>query len=667
MTTKALFDRIVLPRAEAPRASIIVLGWRGAPHLATCLAVLARTVGPAVPYEVIVFLNEPDRALESWAGRVLEGATVLSSEVNLGFGGGCNRAAAVARGENLVFLNDDAVVEPGWLETLVQAADDHPGAGAVGSRFLFPDGTLQEAGSVVWSDGTTAPVGRGLPPDSTAYLFLRDVDYCSGGSLLVRRRVFEDVGGFDEGYFPAYYEDVDLCLGIRSRGLRVLYEPRSRVRHHESSSLHTGLKSFLFTRNVHLLREKWADVLAEKEPPDPASGAAISRAIFRARGYPTRVLVLDDRIPQPGLGSGFPRMLGAIRELVDAGYAVSFYPSDTPEGDPEPLGRLGVEIVECSIDDHLKRGDVLYDAVVVSRPHNFDLFAEIIRARQPIARLIYDAEALFWRRLEGQSFLAMDPTARARLASEASEMHILEDRIPLEADRIVAISRDEADIMSGAELHCPIDVVEPLQPHIEPTTASFAERRDMVFVAGWLAGPDSANADGLLWFANQVLPLIRERIPWARLRVTGADPPDNVLHLAGPSLSFVGHVPDLREIYGSARLVVVPQRYGSGVKIKTVEALQYGVPVLTTTIGAEGVNLRDADPLEVADAPASFAARASELLGRPSVWEAKRREILELHETWERREVGSTTTWSGVIRAALAERPRAFSAPAGRA
>ena len=154
-----------------------------------------------------------------------------------------------------------------------------------------------------------------------------DVDYCSACSLLVRREAWDAVGGFCEDYFPAYYEDVDFCLSIRALGYRVLYAPRSRVRHHEGGSSDPGFRLFLHRYQRRRFRHRWGHVLRAFEPPNPESAAAVRRAAFRARGCPRRLLVIDDRLPDPTIGSGFGRMRDAVVELSEAGYAVSVWSS----------------------------------------------------------------------------------------------------------------------------------------------------------------------------------------------------------------------------------------------------------------------------------------------------------------------------------------------------
>src|SRR5262249_11859966 len=156
---------------------------------------------------------------------------------NLGLAGAGNRGRALAKGELLVLLHDDAEVEPGWLEALVEAADRHPEAGAIGGKVLFPDGRLQSAGMILWRDATTSPPWtKGTTPDPAAFDRPRAVDYCGTCSLLVRAAVWDAAGGLDERLFPVYFVDVDLAMAIRRMGRVVLYEPRSVIRHHQGAS-----------------------------------------------------------------------------------------------------------------------------------------------------------------------------------------------------------------------------------------------------------------------------------------------------------------------------------------------------------------------------------------------------------------------------------------------
>lgn len=177
----------------------------------------------------------------------------------------------------------------------------------------------------------------------------------------------------------------------------------------------------------------------------------------------------------------------------------------------------------------------------------------------------------------------------------------------------------------------------------------------MLAVLGWAAGGLSPNADGLLWFASEVLPRIRRRLPWARLFVTGGTPPPEVAHLAGPAIVFLGHVSDLATVYSAARVAIVPLRYGSGVKNKTVEALLFGVPVVATSIGAEGIDCAGLEAIDVCDDPEAFAAAATLLLSDRRAWDDRRRTLEQLVAHWEEAPVGR---WTDVIDEVCRERRR---------
>jgi GT2 family glycosyltransferase len=643
------------PAFEHPRASIVILAWRQTDLLLACLDSLAKTLDGTVPFEVIVVSNGARQDLKDSIRRHAEGLRLLEAEVNLGFAAGNNLGAAVTRGEYIIFVNDDAQVASGWLSRLVATADAHPRAGAVGSLILFPDGRVQEAGSILWADGSTMPIGRELPSYSLDWHFVRRVDYVSACSLLVKKDAWMQAGGFDPDYHPAYYEDVDLCLALRALGREVLFEPRSRVWHHESTSSDSRFKTFLFERNQRRLRAKWATELTFQEPAAPESARAIARAVWRARGTPRRVLIVDDRVPDPGLGAGFGRMFTAVLDLADAGYAVSVFPTVGHHGGvPDDLVSAGLKVITGDLESHLSFSSVAYDAIIVSRPHNFERVVETVRVRQPMARVIYDCEALFWRRMLGQAAQMDDSTGRSRLEAEAASMRTLEERIVVESDHAVTVSDEEAAILRAVPGACRIQPILPAEPMITPGPAAVLGRRGIGYVAGWMAGSGSPNGDGLRWFAASVLPLIRASLPWVQVDVTGANPPDDLLPLSNPNLRFVGYVHDLAAFYAARRVIIVPIRFGAGVKIKTVQALQYGVPVVATRCGAEGITIADPQALVVRDDPEEFAAAVLDVLNDAHRWYACRAAIDRTLQAWEQR--AGAVSWRHVVDQVLVER-----------
>ena len=271
---------------DSPRLSICILVLEHAALVLDCLDALRRPGGCPPGTEIVVVANgTPPEQLDSLTGH--DDMVLVVNQVNLGFGPGCNQAASVARAPLLVFLNDDSTVEDGCLDALVRTASSDPEIGAVGSRILAVDGTLQEAGSVLWRDGSAAHVGEGLPPQSNAYQEPRYVDYASANGLLVTRPAWDTVGGFDERFSPAYYEDVDLCLTLAAHGFRTRYEPRARVIHRGSQSTSSVYRGFLLSRNQRRLVEKWGHALDRFGPPPakdmgPVFDAAVQLAVIGA-------------------------------------------------------------------------------------------------------------------------------------------------------------------------------------------------------------------------------------------------------------------------------------------------------------------------------------------------------------------------------------------------
>jgi GT2 family glycosyltransferase len=326
---------------------------------------------------VLVFLNEPASGVEEAAAAALPAARIRSAPVNVGFGGAVNRGVSESNGEFVVILNDDATVEPGWLDALVATARAHERAGAVGSKVTGPDGAVLEDGTVLWSDGTVTLIDDFSVPRPPPAPGVRKVDYASGVSLLVRRSSWDAVDGFDEGYFPAYCEDVDLALKLQARGLDVLYEPRSVVRHRQGASTELSYRVFLRDRNTARLRLRWPHALAQRLDAAPHDPAAISRAVRLAA----------ERTPTTGPGPQVPDVPG----------------DHSPHASQHYL-RLGLEVADAYAT-HL-------EGVVIgagSAPYRRALSATLSRVKPVLRRSVpgpYRVVARWWRRLS--------PGARAR-------------------------------------------------------------------------------------------------------------------------------------------------------------------------------------------------------------------------------------------------------------
>ncbi len=629
---------------DDPRVSIVVLVLDDVSMVEGCLASLRRTIDSTWRAEFVVVANGTSLGRLQDLQRH-EDIVLVRSGTNLGFAGGNNLGAGVARADLLVFLNDDAEVEPEWLEQLAVTAESDPQIGAVGSRILFEDGSLQEAGGIIWGNGPTTAVGRGLPSGTPEYMYVRDVDYLSANGMLLRRSTWEEVGGFCEDYHPAYYEDVDLCMMLRRHGRRVVYEPRAVLRHREGGSSSQRYRNFLIGHQRQVFRRRWADELIGREPyPTVAADwePAIQRSLHRVRGHPPRVLILDDALPDGGIGSGFARAALVVEELVAKGYAITFRPFDAALGDHrrtpdrtgvlDRLADLGVDVRYEHIGPLLLHFGASFDVVLCSRPRSFhELKPHLYRLRSQVP-VIYDTEAIWHRGMEREARLTTDGGRATELRRQAEQIRVTEVDAIVHADHVVAVSAEEAAMIADLRSRAGVDsgavsVIGGDSVASAPGPAGWEDRSNLVFPAGWLAGSNSPNLTSLRFFIEAILPKVVEEVPWIRVLVTGGNPPDEALELAGPNVQFLGYVPDMRELLNTARAVVVPMLSGAGRKLKTLEAMLAGVPTVSTTVGAEGIDASATGGLLVTDDPDSFARALLSLYRDADTWAQERRRV----------------------------------------
>lgn len=255
--------------------SIIIPVYNQIEATLACLHRLEQTIPCNARYEIIVVDDGSTAAtydvLQNWAC-LDERRCVIRNGQNLGFLLSCNRGAEAATGEMLIFLNNDTLPQAGWLPALLQTFRDYPDAGAVGCKLVYPDGTLQEAGGLVFADGSAWNFGRHDPQiDAPLYSYVREVDYCSGACLATPRALFDELGGFDPRYAPAYYEDTDYCFRVREHGYRVYYQPAGVIIHAEGTTAgrdpHNGVKRHQLTNQATFF-ERWRHVL-KSHPQNP--------------------------------------------------------------------------------------------------------------------------------------------------------------------------------------------------------------------------------------------------------------------------------------------------------------------------------------------------------------------------------------------------------------
>ncbi len=604
---------LAFPEYADPEVSIIIPVYGRPFDTLRCLhSVAAHSHG--VGYEVIVLDDRPDNPTTSFLAAI-PGLRVHANPKNLGFLRSCNQAATLARGWRLVFLNNDTLVGPGWLEALLRPARQDPKAGIVGCKLLNADGTIQEAGGIIFRNGWGYCFGRGEDAAAPECNYLREVDVVTGAAFLVRRELFEMVGGFDERYAPAFYEEFDLAFEARRTGFKVLYQPRSTVTHFGSASYGAHMRDRQSMRNHAKFSLKWAAELA-KQPQNDSD-------LFLARQRPGGngvILMIDDKVPEYDRHAGALTIFQYVKLLRGLDFRIVYCPADLTPRQPYTgaLQEIGVEVLYAPVEltGWLAAHGRRLTAVWTARPDVSANLLDLIRASTK-ARILYYPHDLHYLREMRRYQLEGDLWA----LEESNRLRKLELAIFRSVDCVMTPSAEEAKVIRQEVPEATVCVVPPyLYPGRSAASVNqerFAERRDVLFIGGFKHPP---NVDAALWLAEEIMPLVWRDAPDARLILLGDAPTDEVIALGHDErVEVTGYVPELAPYFDRARVSISPLRYGAGVKGKIVSSLQAGIPVVTTAVGNEGIALADGVEVLLGETSQDLAGAVSRLLRDPAL------------------------------------------------
>ncbi len=608
--------RLHFERTETPLVSIVIPCYNQIHYTYQCLlSILQHTDFQETPYEVIIaddVSTDATRELKRYADNLV----IARNTENMGFLKNCNQAAAMARGEFIFFLNNDTKVTEGWLSSLVRLIRSDEGIGMVGSKLVYPDGRLQEAGGIIWSDASGWNYGRLQDPSEPEYNYVKDVDYISGAAIMIRTALWKEIGGFDERFAPAYCEDSDLAFEVRRHGKRVVYQPQSVVVHFEGISngtdvTGTGLKRYQVV-NQEKFKEKWKEELAKQSVNDGNPNPFRARERGQNKRY---VLVVDHYVPTWDKDAGSKTTWQYLQMLVQKGYQVKFLGDNFLHEEPytSALEQLGIEVLygqnmQGGIWDWIDKNRDMIQVAYLNRPHIATKYIDYIREHTRWKCIFYGHDLHFLRERREYE-ITHDP----KILEDAEYWRSMELSMMKKADISYYPSQVEIDAIHAID---PAINAKAITAYVFNTKAAvekdYQKREGLLFVGGFAHPP---NKDGVLWFAKEIFPRIRQQIPDIVFRIVGSHADEEVLALGQqPGIEVLGFVSDerLEELYQECRIVVVPLRYGAGVKGKVVEALHAGSAIVTTACGAEGIPGVE-QVLRIADAPEQFAAELCRL------------------------------------------------------
>ncbi|WP_337271421.1 glycosyltransferase [Oryzifoliimicrobium ureilyticus] len=581
--------RIRFKREDDPIISVVIVSYNAPTLLAMTLWNLAaHVVSSQATFEVIIVDNASEKPTREILDLV-DNAKIILNDKNEGFGPACNRGVSASRGRYLLMLNPDVDLLPGCLDAMVAAFGLFDNTGIVGARLVFPGGILQEAGASFIDDRQlTHPYLRGVEDASIPEaLFARETSYVSGAVLMIESRLFEALGGFDDIFAPAYFEDTDLCLRAAQIGKKVVYQPRAVALHYENATSpnREDVERLLNQHRTKLLDRHRNWLFGSGVHPDGFMLREPDRNRFR-------VLYVDDQTPHIDKGAGLPRANTIIQQMVSLGYFVTVLP--LYHSDPDPIQTYRdidqrVEVLDAAGVDQIERIIVerrgYYDLLWISRPHNVDLIVRCFKGAGISVkdwvkrRVIFDTEALFSVRDAVLAFKNGASIDNSRLVEAVKN----EVRFSSMADAVVCVSRSEERLLKDLGGVVNTRILGHTLP-LNAGSASFSERKGILFI-GPLTVDGSPNVDSVDWFLNECWKDVRNALsPEVELHLVGEISEEIRARFDIPGVRIYGRVDNPSLIFNAVRLSIAPTRFAAGIPQKVHNCVSHGVPMVVSPL-----------------------------------------------------------------------------------
>ena len=304
----------------------------------------------------------------------------------------CKKAAKRARGKYILFLNNDTKVHKEWLTYLLKLIENDEKVGMVGSKLIYPDGLLQEAGGIVWSNGECLNFGKGSNSDYPEYNYVKEVDYISGIAIVIKKSLWKKIGGLNEKFTSENYAKIDLAFKIRKCGYKIIYQPKSIIEYHSRMNYRKDDSSLNQKIDNKIFIQQWNNDL-ENQLKKGNNFMARDRCINKSR-----IFVIDKYVPSFDKYAGDRCSFMYLNIFKEIGFHVTFLPSDSKKKEPYTtiLQQNGIEVLygnrydNKNLEKWLKENLKYFKYIYLQRPDVSIKYIDLIK-KYSLNNIIYFA------------------------------------------------------------------------------------------------------------------------------------------------------------------------------------------------------------------------------------------------------------------------------------
>lgn len=609
--------------SSKPKVSIIIPFYNQLDYTWNCLNHLHTHLTDKISFEILLI---DDNSSENCDFSEITGIRIIKNTENKGFLKNINIGIKESLGEYIYILNNDTEVQKDFLDELFYVFENFPNVGAVGSKLINADGSLQEAGSVFMKDCTIHQIVRKKEVYYPQVNYIYKVDYCSGCSLLFKKQKDNgEINLFDEQFAPAYFEETDFCFQIKYlQNKEVYYTPFSKVVHFNGVTYNEPInnneskikqKEELFRVNLEKFKKKWR---AQIDAIQATTVETRIEEIYKNK----EVVFFCSIIPEYDKDSGSNRFKEIIQAFIKIGYSVSIIKKKTFLGDNQYIEffqRLGVNVFyehhkSITIEKYLKKNNANATIAWFYNPDVFMEYYKITKKCLKKAKLVYDMVDI--HHLRYQRALELDPKNNL-FRKKYTKYKSIETISAKESDYVITISEFEKNYMKQFCNEKKIITISNIHySKIEKEkTLPFEKRNDILFIGS----NHSPNVDAIYFLYNEIMPIVWKEIPDIRVIIIG-NINEEISDINDPKFIFKGYLPDINDFFLTNKFMIAPLRYGAGVKGKIGHAFEYFLPVITSSIGAEGMNLTNKKNALIEDTKEGFASAIIELYTNKNLW-----------------------------------------------